>query len=147
MQAREDILGDSLGWLRRPTDQLVSFKVFLQDNIPQVPWWKMSLSLLYGSPLPVDVPGREYTGTSLEIPSYFRVDWGNTIQLLQFQAVRNWPVMRHFKDIQIGLEVFNLFNYHNVISYMWVSDYEGHPFRVPNYLTARRVNLKLSVLF
>lgn len=147
MQTREDIIGDSLGWLRRPTDQLLSFKLFLQDNVPQVPWWKMSLTLLYGSPLPIYVPGHEFTESQLEIPSYFRVDWGNTIQLLQFQTIRNWSVMRHVKDVQVGVELFNLFDYRNVISYMWVSDYEGHPFRVPNYLTARRINVKLSVLF
>ena len=147
MQSRQDIEGDGLGWLRRPTDQLVSFKMFLQDNVPQVPWWKMSMSLIYGSPLPIDVPGQEFKGGNLEIPSYFRVDWGNTVQLSKFDAVSRWPLMRHVKDIQFGVEVFNLFNIRNVISYLWVTDYEGHPFRVPNYLTSRRLNVKLSVLF
>ena len=147
MQAREDIEGDGLGWLRRPTDQLVSFKVFLQDNVSNIPWWKMSLSLIYGSPLPTDIPGREFSGVQLEIPSYFRVDWGNTVNLSQFGPVAKMSIFRHVKDIQVGLEVFNLFNYRNVISYLWVSDYEGHPFRVPNYLTSRRLNLKISVLF
>ena len=147
MQARQDIEGDELGWLRRPTDQLLSFKMFLQDNVPQVPWWKMSLSLLYGSPLPMDIPGQEFTAVQLEIPSYFRVDWGNTVQLMQFAPIANIRLLRNVKDIQLGLEVFNLFNYRNVISYLWVSDYEGHPFRVPNYLTSRRLNLKLSILF
>ena len=146
MQARQDIEGDGMGWLRRPTDQLLSFKMFLQDNVPQIPWWKMSLTLLYGSPLPIDVPGHEFNGSPLEIPSYFRIDWGNTVQLLQFKALSEWRPLRKVKDIQVGLEVFNLFNYRNVISYLWVSDYEGHPFRVPNYLTARRLNLKLTIL-
>lgn len=147
MRAREDIEGDGLGWMRRPTDQLVSFKVFMQDNVPQIPWWKMSLSLIYGSPLPIYVPGYEFSGTQLEIPAYFRVDWGNTVEILRFLPVASTKIFKHVKDIQIGLEVFNLFNYRNTISYLWVSDYEGHPFRVPNYLTSRRVNVKLSVIF
>lgn len=147
MRAREDIEGDDIGWLRRPTDQLVSFKIFLQDNVPQIPWWKMSLSLIYGSPLPIDVPGHEFSGNQLEIPSYFRVDWGNTVQLSQFKRLASLRLFHYVKDIQVGLEVFNLFNYRNTISYLWVSDYEGHPFRVPNYLTSRRLNLKINVLF
>ena len=147
MRAREDILGDTLGWLPRPTDQLVSFKMFLQDNIPQTPWWKMSLSVIYGSRLPIDVPGEARRDDPLRMPSYFRVDWGNTVQLSQFDAIKGWVLFRKVKDVQLGVEVFNLFNYRNVISYLWVSDYEGHPFRVPNYLTARQLNVKLTVLF
>ena len=146
MRTREDIVGDSLGWQPRPTDQLVSFKVFLQDNIPQIPWWRMSLSVIYGSPLPIQVPGEERRLDPLRMPSYFRVDWGNTVQLASFEALKHKALFRHIKDIQIGLEVFNLFNYRNVISYLWVSDYEGHPYRVPNYLTARQLNLKVTVL-
>ena len=146
MRTREDIIGDSLGWLPRPTDQLVSFKVFLQDNIPQLPWWRMSLSMIYGSPLPIQVPGEERRIDPLRMPSYFRVDWGNTVQLASFEGLKHKAIFRHIKDIQVGLEVFNLFNYRNVISYLWVSDYEGHPYRVPNYLTARQLNLKVTVL-
>ena len=146
MRTREDIIGDTLGWLPRPTDQLVSFKLFLQDNIPQLPWWRMSLSMIYGSPLPIQVPGEERRTDPLRMPSYFRVDWGNTVQLASFDALKNKALFRHIKDIQVGLEVFNLFNYRNVISYLWVSDYEGHPYRVPNYLTARQLNLKVTVM-
>ena len=56
-------------------------------------------------------------------------------------------MFRVVDDIQIGLEVFNLFNFRNVVSYLWVSDYENQPHRVPNYLTARQVNIKVTVLF
>ena len=83
----------------------------------------------------------------MRLPSYYRVDWGNTVQLLQFEKIRSIPMFRHLKDIQIGVEIFNLFNFRNVVSYLWVSDYDGRPFRVPNYLTARQVNVKLTVLF
>lgn len=147
MRVREDIEGDGLGWLPRPTDQLLSFKVFMQDNIPQMPWWRMSLSFIYGSRLPIDVPGQARTADPLRMPSYVRVDWGNTINLKSFEVIGRMPWLSSVKDIQLGLEVFNLFNYRNVISYLWVYDYEGRPFRVPNYLTARQLNVKLTVLF
>ena len=146
MRAREDIEGDGLGWLPRPTDQLLSFKVFLQDNIPQMPWWKMSLSFIVGSRIPIDVPGQARTAEPLRIPPYFRVDWGNTLNLKSFDRIDRWGLLRNVKDVQIGLEVFNLFNYRNTISYLWVYDYEGRPFRVPNYLTARQINVKLTIL-
>lgn len=147
MQAREDLLGDTLGWLPRPTDQRISFKMFLQDNLPSIPWWRMSLSMVYGTGTPVNEPGRAHVATALRMPTYFRVDWGNTVQLMKFDRIRNTAWLRSVKDIQVGLEVFNLFNFRNVVSYMWVTDYDNRPYRVPNYLTARQLNLKLTVLF
>jgi hypothetical protein len=114
-----------------------------------MPWWKMSLSLILGSRLPIDVPGQPRTDDPqriLRIPPYFRVDWGNMVNLKSFDAIGNWRLLRNVKDVQLGLEVFNLFNYRNVISYLWVYDYEGRPFRVPNYLTARQLNVKLTIL-
>ena len=143
MQTQEDIEGDGLGWLARPTDQRFSFKLFLQDNIPTMPWWRMSLSMVFGSGTPV----ARYGANEYRLPAYYRVDWGNTIQLSQFETLRRLPLFRHVKDIQVGVEVFNLFNFRNVISYLWVADYSNIYYPVPNYLTARQLNVKLTVLF
>ena len=143
MQTQEDIVGDTLGWLARPTDQRVSFKLFLQDNLPTIPWWRMSLSLVYGSGTPVT----RYGATSYRLPSYYRVDWGNAIQLSQFERLRSMRLFRWVKDVQVGVEVFNLFNFRNVISYLWVSDYDNNRYPVPNYLTARQLNFKVTILF
>ena len=146
MRTQEDIAGDEFGWLDRPTDQRFAFKVFLQDYIPTMPWWRMSLSMIYATGMPVTAPyGRQ--DPPLRLPSYLRVDWGNTVQLSRFEGLKDWKIFRHIDDIQVGVEVFNLFDRKNVISYLWVTDYENHPYRVPNYLTARQVNVKLSILF
>lgn len=147
MKTQEDILGDGLGWLSRPTDQRLSFKVFLQDYMPTIPWWRMSLSLLYGSQTPTTFPYQKDRSLELHLPAYFRVDWGNTIQLTRFNSIRHSKVGRLFDDISLGIEVFNLFNYHNVVSFLWVSDYTGIYHAVPNYLTARQLNIKLNVTF
>ena len=144
MQTQEDIAGDTLGWLARPTDQRISFKLFLQDNLPTMPWWRMSLSLVYGSGTPVS---RYADGSPFRLPAYYRVDWGNTVQLSQFEKLKGSRLFSHIKDIQLGVEVFNLFNFRNVISYLWVSDYDNRLYPVPNYLTARQLNFKLTVLF
>lgn len=147
MQTQEDILGDNLGWIRRPTDQRFSFKMFFQDNLPSMPWWKMSLNFLFGSRLPVTFPYQQDRSAEFHLPSYFRVDWGNTVCFSQIKAFQHSRLFRFFDDIQLGIEVFNLFNYHNVISFIWVADYENTYYPVPNYLTARQVNLKLTLVF
>ena len=147
MKTQEDILGDGLGWLARPTDQRFSFKIFLQDYMPTIPWWRMSLSLLYGSRIPTTFPYQKDRSYERRLPPYFRVDWGNTVQLTRFDRVRHSPMGRLFDDLSISIEVFNLFNYRNVVSFLWVSDYSGIYHAVPNYLTARQLNIKLSATF
>jgi hypothetical protein len=47
----------------------------------------------------------------------------------------------------VGIEVFNLLQANNVISYQWIQDVQGDKFAVPNYLTAREVNLRLMLEF
>lgn len=147
MQTQEDIEGDGNGWIRRPTDQRFSFKMFFQDYIPNFPWWRMSLSLIYGSRLPVTYPNQDDRNTIFSLPPYYRIDWGNTVQLSRFDAFKRSSLARYIDDLLLSVDVFNLFNYRNTVSYIWVSDYENYYIPVPNYLTARQVNLKLTVTF
>ena len=147
LKTQEDIMGDGLGWIARPTDQRFNFKIFLQDYMPEIPCWRMSLSLIYGTGTPVTHPYQTNRAVEYRLPPYFRVDWGNTIQLNRFERVRNSKLGRVFDDIAVGIEVFNLFDYHNVVSFLWVADYTNHYHPVPNYLTARQINVKLSATF
>ena len=147
MQTRENIKGDGYGWQPRPTDQIFSFKTFLQDYIPKIPWWRMSLSLIVGTGLPVTFPYQTDRSADFRLPTYFRVDWGNSVQLSRFKKLANTKFFRVVDDVMIGVDVFNLFNYHNVVSYLWVADYENIYYPVPNYLTARQFNVKVTVTF
>lgn len=144
MQTQEN---QGYGWIRRPTDQRFSIKLFLQDYIPTFPWWRMSLNLVYGSRLPVTYPYQKDLTNQFQLPAYFRVDWGNTVQLTRFDAIRRSAIGRLFTDLSLGVEVFNLFNYRNVVSFIWVSDYTAIYHAVPNYLTARQLNVKLTATF
>lgn len=146
MKAQEDMLGDTLGWLDRPTDQRLSFKFFFQDYVPQFPFWQMSLSFITGGGLPVVAPFGN-RAVQFRLPAYFRVDWGNTIQLSRFEKLHDKKLFRRVKDIWVTLDVFNLFNRDNVISYIWVSDYTNTYYPVPNTLTGRQVNVKFTVQF
>jgi len=147
MTARQDILGDEYGWMARPTDQRLSFKLFLQDYVPTIPFWRMSLNFIVGSGLPYNFPGQRLFAKGDTYPPYFRVDWGNTIQLSRFKKLKDSRLMRHIDDILVSVEVFNLFDYKNVVSYTWVADYNNIYYPVPNYLTARQFNLKLTINF
>ncbi|MCR4659177.1 MAG: TonB-dependent receptor [Bacteroidales bacterium] len=146
MRTQEDIEGDGYGWIDRPTDQRFSFKLFLQDNIPQLPWWRMSLNLVYATGLPYTYPGQQDPTEHNRFRPYFRIDWGNTLQLSRFDLLRRLRLFNYVSDVQLGVEVFNLFNYRNVASYIWAADYTNQFWGVPNYLTGRQINVKLTVI-
>lgn len=147
MRTRQDIEGDQYGWLPRPTDQLVSFKIFFQDYIPTVPFWRMSLNFIVASGLPFSFPQQKNFSHQYTYPAYFRVDWGNTIQLSRIEKLKDTWIMKHFADLLLSVDVFNLFDYKNVVSYTFVSDYNNIYYPVPNYLTARQINFKLTAVF
>lgn len=147
MTSQQDIIGDDYGWMARPTNQRVAFKMFLQDNLPDMPWWCMSLQLIAAAGMPFTYPFQTDFSRDYYLPAYFRVDWGNTLRLRSIRRIADARIFRHVDDIQLSLEVFNLFNYKNVVSYLWVSDYDNVYYGVPNFLTARQLNLKLTVSF
>jgi hypothetical protein len=47
----------------------------------------------------------------------------------------------------VSVEVFNLLGINNVLSKQWIQDVSGKFYSIPNYLTQRRINLKLIVRF
>ena len=54
--------------------------------------------------------------------------------------------MKRFKDLSVGFEIFNMFNNQNAITNTWVRDaYTKSQYAIPNYLTTRVFNVKLSV--
>ena len=151
MQTQEDIFDPETntwsGWIARPTDQRLSFKLFFQDYLPNLPWWQMSLNFVYGTGFPFTKPFQTDFSTTHRLPSYFRVDWGNSVHLKKISKLQNTKLLKKLDDVVISADVFNLFNYKNVVSYLWVADYENKYYGVPNYLTARQINIKLTVIF
>jgi len=135
-------------WIPRPTDQRVSLSIFFQDYIPGFPTWKMNLTLVYGTGLPFGHPNSPRKDQTWRIPPYRRVDIGMSKQLIgprtRFSAKNP---LRVFNNVWINLEVFNLLQITNTISYQWISDFTGKEYPVPNYLTPRTFNLKLIASF
>ncbi|HPE75231.1 MAG TPA: carboxypeptidase-like regulatory domain-containing protein [Draconibacterium sp.] len=147
MQTKEDIFMDGHGYIPRPSDQWVNFSLFFQDYLPGNPTYKMQLSGFYGAGLPTGPPNGERYQSTFRMPSYRRIDLGFSKVFISEAKPVDRTVLRHFSDMWVSLEVFNLLNLNNTISYFWVSSLQGDQFGVPNYLTGRRVNLKLTVKF
>ncbi len=136
------------GYIPRPTDQRVNFGLFFQDYIPKHPNYKMHLNLLYGTGLPTGPPSFERFKDTLRIPPYRRVDIGFSFLLLdEKKELKPQNPLRVFKSIWVSAEVFNLLQINNTISYLWIKDVTGRQYAVPNYLTSRRINLKLVAKF
>jgi hypothetical protein len=136
------------GYIPRPTDQRVNFSLFFQDYLPRNPSYKMHLNLVYGSRLPFGPPVHERYKQTLRIPPYRRVDIGFSKLLLDENSRRKpKSPFRYLKTAWISLEVFNLLQISNTISYLWITDVTNRMYAVPNYLTPRQLNLKLQLEF
>ncbi len=137
------------GYIPRPTDQRVTFSMFFQDYIPKFPTWKVHLNLVYGTGLPFGPPGREKYKDILRIPDYRRVDIGFSKIFIDEENPRvsrlKW--VNRLKAFWVSLEVFNLLQVNNTVSYLWIADITNRYYAVPNYLSARTVNLRLNVKF
>ncbi|MEI6434735.1 MAG: carboxypeptidase-like regulatory domain-containing protein [Bacteroidota bacterium] len=135
-------------WIPRPTDQRFNLAIFFQDYIPGFPSWKMNLTLIYGSGLPFGPPNSPRNEQVLRIPPYRRVDIGLSKQLIGSQtkfSAKN--PLRVFDNVWLSLDIFNLLQISNTVSYLWITDINEKQYAVPNYLTPRMVNLKLVASF
>ncbi len=128
-----------------PTDQRYAVNLFFTDYFPGTTRWKMSLKLALADGLPFSAPHRELESNVFRAPAYKRVDIG-----LNYRIIDNSD--RHKKrnpirNLWVGAECLNLFGINNVNSYYWITDVTGQQYAVPNYLTGRQINVKLSVDF
>ncbi len=136
------------GYIPRPTDQRFNFSVFFQDYFPGNPTWKMHLTAFYGSRLPTGPANSERYMDVFRIPPYRRIDLGFSKILINPDHKKyRYKAFNSIKDMWLSMEVFNLLGINNTISYLWVANNSGDMFGVPNYLTKRKLNLKLTVKF
>lgn len=162
MKTMEDIRGDyyvdsngnkvPIGYYPRPTDQRVNFGMFFQDYLPGNPTYRVNLYFLFGSRLPFSPPFSARYDETYRMPAYKRVDIGFSKVIKDEHTSPSGTFWKPFKTILVTGEIFNLFGVNNTISYLWVrtvSNLQNMPgyFAVPNYLTSRRLNLRLTLKF
>ncbi|MFA7133199.1 MAG: hypothetical protein WC108_07875 [Bacteroidales bacterium] len=148
MQTKEDIKGDNYKYIPRPTDQLLNLNVSFQDYVPSMPFLRVYLNFNFGTGYPYGVPNAERKEQTYRMPSYMRADIAFTFRIKDENT--KWAqnnFMRHIKKIWFNVEWFNIFGNQNTISYMWIADYDGRYYGVPNYLTPSQINAKLSFEF
>jgi CarboxypepD_reg-like domain/TonB-dependent Receptor Plug Domain len=133
------------GYLRRPTDRRITFGMYFQDYLATNKNFKMYLNLLYGSNLPYNIPGLVRYRNALVIDPYIRVDIGFSALLLDSDKSnrRSHSPFRGFDNIWASLELFNMIDRANTISYLLVKDFSNTVFTMPNRLTPRLVNFKI----
>ena len=157
MKTEEDIIGDTkedqngntteISYIPRPTDQRLNFSMFFQDYIPRKPNYRMHLNLVYGSGLPFGPPNSQKHQDILRIPDYRRADIGFSAIIKSEKKKNTYKWLNNFNSIWISFEVFNILDINNTVSYIWVADITGREYAVPNFLTKRKLNAKISLSF
>ncbi len=136
------------GYIPRPTDQRVTFGLFFQDYLPMDPTFKMNIGLYFGSGLPTGAPNTPLYTHTHRLPPYRRIDIGMSKQFIGTEAAQpKTGFFKGFKSLWVTLEILNLLQVDNTISYTWVEDFNGNMYGVPNYLTPRQINIKIGAEF
>jgi len=140
---------DNRGYIARPTDQRLKFAALFQDYVPNLPSMKMYLNLVYNTGLPGGSPSYadpyEY---QTRLPDYKRVDIGLQYVIVEEDKTFNSGWRKPFKYLSLGLEIFNMFDVQNSITNTWVRDvYSKRQYAIPNYLTPRVFNVRMTMMF
>lgn len=132
------------GWLRRPTDRLITVGMFIQDYLATNKNFKFHMSVLYGSNLPYNIPNSVKYRNALIIDPYIRVDFGFSALLLDAaKQSRSRSPFRDFQNIWASFEIFNVIDRPNTISYQLIKDFSNTIYTIPNRLTPRLINFKI----
>ena len=128
-----------------PTDQRYAINMCFTDYFPGTDRWKMSLKLALADGLPFSAPHQELESNVFRAPAYKRADIGLSYRLLNNEGKQRKHIQ--LRNVWLGAECLNLFGINNVNSYYWITDVTGGQYAVPNYLTGRQINFRVTVDF
>lgn len=135
------------GYIPRPTDQRLKLGILFQDYVPTIPDMKLYLNTVFQTGLPGGSPS--YTDPYLyqtRLPFYFRSDIGFSYVIINSSGKNQKNIL--FKELSAGLEIFNVFDRQNSITNTFVRDAATQQqYAVPNYLTPRVFNFRVSAKF
>jgi hypothetical protein len=152
----------------KPTDQFLIFSMYFQDYFPKAEWFKVNLAFTVGTGMPFGIPRDNITARNLyRYTPYHRIDIGFSFGLwnrknhiekrLQNENMsydeakaifqKGNHKLKFLKSAWLSLEVFNLMGVANVATNTWIKDFTNTSYAIPNYLTSRRVNVRLRFDF
>jgi hypothetical protein len=147
LKTEENIEGQ--GYIPRPTDQRLKFGILFQDYMPKITDMRMYLNLVYNTGVPGGSPSyADPYDYQNRLRDYKRADLGVSYLLVDQNKTYNQGWKSKFKELSIGFEIFNIFDVQNTISNTWVRDvYSKRQYAIPNYLSPRVFNVRLSTKF
>lgn len=152
----------------KPTDQFFLFSMYFQDYFPKADWFQVNLALTVGMGLPFGVPRDNVVARNLyRYNPYHRIDigfsfgiWnrekyikkhfmedGMSMQTAKEEFKKKKHILKKFNSIWLSAEVFNLMATANVASNTWIKDFTNTSYAIPNFLTSRRINIRLKIDF
>jgi len=140
---------DDRGYIFRPTDQRLKFAMLFQDYIKVIPDLKLYLNLTYNTGLPGGSPSyADPYDYQTRLPDYKRVDLGFSYVIVNADKLRKSGWLKPFKELTLGIEIFNIFDVQNSITNTFVRDvYSKVQYAIPNYLTPRVFNVRATMKF
>ncbi|MDO4462560.1 MAG: TonB-dependent receptor plug domain-containing protein [Bacteroidia bacterium] len=146
LNTMENVDNDGMGYMPRPSDQRFSISAMLRDQLPNNASMGATLNLFMATGLPFSMPDSFSHSDNHRMPGYKRVDLGIYKDFaIMADGRKKWQ--NGCRELLLGIDFFNLFDIQNTISYFWVKDTQKHDLAVPNYLTSRRFNIRLSIAF
>jgi hypothetical protein len=153
MSSKLRIPGEIDEYFPAPFDQTFSMNIFFQDYLPGNPTWRAHINIYYATGLPIVSPYNDRYDQYHRLPDYRRVDLGITKAIKsKNSSSASDGFLRYFEEITAGLEVFNLLDINNTVSYFWVKTVNNisgrsRQFAVPEYLTGRSLNIRIMATF
>ncbi|MBV6440752.1 MAG: TonB-dependent receptor [Haliscomenobacteraceae bacterium CHB4] len=154
VQHKKREIGDLQGYdvkdVPRPTDRIVTVSTYFQDYLRKNKNITMQLNFTIGTGLPFGIPDNNVIYRNpYRFANYYRVDIGFGFQLWKKDWLSRKPhhFLRFTRNTWASLEVFNLLAVANEASNTWIKAITNVQYAIPNYLTGRRVNLRVRMDF
>jgi hypothetical protein len=142
--------GEQVRDVPRPSDRLFNMSMFFQDYLPKNENFRSHVVLNIGTGLPFGFPEDNLINrNSYRLRNYHRVDIGFSMLLWNEKMIEKASKnpFRFSDNAWLSLEIFNLMGVANESGKTWIKTYTGRNYAIPNFLTSRRVNLRIKCDF
>ncbi|MEP1095770.1 MAG: carboxypeptidase-like regulatory domain-containing protein [Cyclobacteriaceae bacterium] len=140
LNTREDLEEDEKNYIRRPSDQRINLAFYFEDHMPNDPSVRVYVNSIFGSGYPLGPPNEINARNIFSGDEFFRVDIGFSKSL---ELKKN----KYLKILWLRAEVLNALGADNTLSYSWIQDIRGSQLAIPNSLSARFLNFRISADF